>query len=67
MPKKIKLPNILFAKIETESDGSQFIIAESTQPELLNRGEVVEVGVYKLVSINKATLAPHVVSTKKVK
>jgi hypothetical protein len=66
MNKKMKLPNVLFAKIETDSDGSQYIIAEDNQPDLLNRNEVIKVGVYKLVAINTATLAPHVSSTKKV-
>lgn len=63
---KMKLPGILFAKIESESGEDSFIIAENNQPDLLNR-DVTEVGVYKLVAINKVTLAPHVISARKVK
>lgn len=64
MPKKSKLPANLYVRIMNDGDNTEYFNADTAMWSLVDMGETVQLGIYKLVGTQEAS---GVVETKRSK
>lgn len=47
----MKMPKTIYVKIESESNGGEYLVANSRPSELIEAGDRVKIGVYRLVEV----------------
>ena len=51
----MKMPKTIYVKTESDTDGSEYLVADTAPDSLVETGERKKIGVYRLVEIKTAS------------